>query len=76
MTLLKSTKRCSCCEHWIQLESFDICPICSWQEEGQTDETASEIWGGANGDYSLSEARENFKKFKTMYRPSDARSKK
>ncbi len=27
-----------------------------------------EVIGGANGDYSLSEARENFKKYYSMYR--------
>ncbi len=50
---------------------YDICPICFWEDDGQDDPNAAEVWGGPNRDYSLAEARENFRKHGTMYRPSD-----
>ena len=50
---------------------FDICPICFWEDDGQDNDDADKIRGGPNHDYSLTEARENFEKYHTMYRPSD-----
>ena len=50
---------------------YDICPICFWEDDGQDDPHAAEVWGGPNRDYSLAEARENFRGHGTMYRPSD-----
>jgi hypothetical protein len=65
--------KCPCCRHFTILEqgSFEICSVCGWEDDGQGDNTADEVWGGPNGDYSLSEARENFKKYGTMLRKSD-----
>jgi hypothetical protein len=51
--------------------SDEICMICGWEDDGQDDPHANEIWGGPNGDYSLSEARKNFIQYLTMYRPGD-----
>ena len=50
---------------------WDICPICFWEDDGQDTDDADVVRGGPNHDYSLKEARENFEKYNTMYRPSD-----
>jgi hypothetical protein len=66
---------CPCCGFPTQTEkrSFEICPLCDWHDDGQDDSDADTIRGGANSDYSLSEARRNFDKYLTMYRPGDKR---
>jgi hypothetical protein len=59
--------------------AYDICSLCGWEDDGQDDaENAppgcfppEEVAGGPNLDYSLSEARENFVQYVTMYRPTD-----
>jgi hypothetical protein len=43
--------------------------LCNWEDDGQDDESANEIWGGPNSDYSLAEARENFRRYRVMYSP-------
>ena len=50
---------------------WEICPICFWEDDGQDTDDADVVRGGPNHDYSLKEARENFEKYNTMYRPSD-----
>ena len=52
---------------------YDICAICSWEDDGQDSDDAEIVRGGPNGNYSLKEARENFKVFHTMYRESDTK---
>jgi hypothetical protein len=65
---------CPCCGYpTISRELYDVCAICRWQDDGQDDGTAAAITGGPNGDYSLSQARNNFHAHRTMYRVSDAR---
>lgn len=64
---------CPCC-HFPTLterQSFEICMLCNWEDDGQDDHNADKILGGPNKDYSLSEARQNFIKYFTQYRPSD-----
>ena len=51
--------------------SFDICPICFWEDDGQDSDDAETVRGGPNADHSLKEARENFKLHHTMYRTAD-----
>lgn len=62
--------KCPCCGYPTLEErhAWEICCLCNWEDDGQDDPHADEIRGGPNGDYSLTEARENFKKFLTMYR--------
>jgi hypothetical protein len=54
---------CPCCRRLTLEESaaYDICRICAWEDDGQTDDRADEIRGGPNGSYSLSEARRLFR---------------
>ncbi|WP_406494253.1 CPCC family cysteine-rich protein [Streptomyces sp. NBC_01604] len=40
--------------------NFEICPVCSWEDDGQDDHDADRVRGGPNGRLSLTEARENF----------------
>jgi hypothetical protein len=64
---------CPCCEY-LTLENpddYEICILCNWEDDGQDDPHADEIWGGPNEEYSLTEARENFKKHNTMYNISE-----
>ena len=65
---------CPCC-HFPTLTtrgSFEICLLCNWEDDGQDNHNADKVLGGPNQSYSLTEARENFKKYLTSYRPSDA----
>ncbi|MDN3232684.1 CPCC family cysteine-rich protein [Priestia megaterium] len=60
---------CPCCEY-LTLENandYEICILCNWEDDGQDDPHADEIWGGPNGEYSLTQARINFKKHNSMY---------
>jgi len=50
---------------------YDMCHLCAWEDDGQDDAEAEEIRGGPNGNYSLKEARLNFFRFGSMYRPDD-----
>lgn len=50
--------------------NYEICELCNWEDDGQDDESADEVWGGPNSDYSLTEARTNFLKYRVMYAPS------
>lgn len=54
--------------------SYEICSICFWEDDGQDSDDAEDIRGGPNSNYSLSEARTNFEKYFTMYRPDDRRA--
>lgn len=60
---------CPCCGYPTLDEraGYDICILCDWEDDGQSDLDADLIKGGPNGDYSLTEARENFKKYIVMY---------
>jgi hypothetical protein len=49
---------------------YEICILCNWEDDGQDDPHADEVWGGPNQDYSLAEARKNFKRYLIMYDPA------
>lgn len=64
---------CPCCGY-PTLEgrgNYDICPLCKWEDDGQDDPDADEVWGGPNSNYSLTEARNNFRNYLIQYRPDD-----
>jgi hypothetical protein len=49
----------------------EICRICSWQDDGQDDHDADEVFGGPNGAYSLTDSRqEYYKEFEELKRES------
>ncbi|MBI1802632.1 MAG: type II toxin-antitoxin system HicB family antitoxin [Chloroflexi bacterium] len=57
--------RCPCCHHKT-LETrggYDICPVCSWEDDGQDDHDADIVRGGPNGVLSLTQAIINFDEF-------------
>ena len=64
---------CPCCGYPTMDERGcdDICLLCHWQDDGQDDPYAEEVWGGPNYSYSLEEARRNFQDHLTMYRVTD-----
>ena len=41
---------------------YEICSVCFWEDDGQDDPQADEVWGGPNYELSLTTARENFKR--------------
>jgi len=53
---------CPCCGHATlsARSAYEICPVCFWEDDGQDDENADEVWGGPNGSLSLTEGRRNF----------------
>ena len=57
--------RCPCCGYRTLhgRANDDICAVCFWQDDGQGDENADEVWGGPNRDISLTEARANYRTF-------------
>lgn len=64
---------CPCCGYptlSAQAE-FEICTLCEWEDDGQDDPHADEVWGGPNGAYSLSAARQNFQRYLSKYQPDD-----
>lgn len=46
---------------------MEICNVCWWEDVGQDDPRANEVWGGPNGKYSLCAARANFLSHGHMY---------
>lgn len=57
--------RCPCCHYRTLHEraGFEICPVCSWEDDGQDDPDADGVRGGPNGLLSLTQARRNFESF-------------
>ena len=53
---------CPCCGY-LTLPvrgDFELCPVCFWEDDGQSDDDADEVVGGPNGSLSLTQARANF----------------
>jgi hypothetical protein len=61
--------RCPCCGERTLRErgEQDICQVCYWQDDGQDDHDADVVRGGPNGWMSLTQARENFRRFGWCY---------
>lgn len=64
---------CPCCLYPTldHLDSYEICYLCFWEDDGQGEEELEEVWGGPNGDYSLKRARDNFQHHFLMYDEGD-----
>ncbi len=61
----QSLIRCPCCRYHTLEErgGYEVCPVCYWEDDGQDDPDADEVWGGPNADLSLTQARVNFEEF-------------
>ncbi len=57
--------RCPCCGCLTLGErgSYEICPVCYWEDDGQDDYDADVVRGGPNGVLSLTQARANYLRF-------------
>jgi hypothetical protein len=62
---------CPCCGYptLSELGGYDICELCNWEDDGQDDSDADDVWGGPNYHYSLARARANFLRHLIMYDP-------
>ena len=60
---------CPCCGFPTLTKRADdeICGVCGWQDDGQDDPRADEVWGGPNRGYSLNVARANFRSHGHMF---------
>lgn len=67
---------CPCCGYptLSQRGGFEICALCFWEDDGQDEHNAELVLSGPNHDYSLTEARRNWERHQTMYRPDDTRA--
>lgn len=56
---------CPCCGYLTLDErgGYEICPVCSWEDDGQDTHDADVVRGGPNGKLSLAQARRNFAEF-------------
>ena len=54
--------RCLCCGNRTLSApaTFELCPVCWWQDDGQDESDADVVRGGPNGTLSLTRARVNF----------------
>jgi Uma2 family endonuclease len=59
---IRGTVQCPCCHYWTLFEParWEICPVCFWEDDGQGDADADEVFGGPNGSESLTTARANY----------------
>ncbi|MEI5527236.1 CPCC family cysteine-rich protein [Streptomyces brasiliscabiei] len=56
---------CPCCFQPTLEEraSFEICPECGWEDDGQDDTDAHVVRGGPNGSLSLARARSEYAEY-------------
>jgi Cysteine-rich CPCC len=45
------------------VETFELCKVCFWEDDGQDEADADIVLGGPNGSLSLLDARANFRQF-------------
>jgi hypothetical protein len=67
---------CPCCK-LPTLETrveWEICHECGWEDDGQDDLNADEVWGGPNGADSLTDARLRYAQYVATARETDSRS--
>jgi Cysteine-rich CPCC len=70
-SIFASRVNCPCCGYPTLdgRNAYEICELCNWEDDGQDDADAEEVRGGPNSNYSLAEARRNFKLHRVMYLP-------
>jgi hypothetical protein len=56
---------CLCCGYLTlsRRGSCEVCRVCYWQDDGQSDHDADVVRGTMNRDLSLTRARANFRRF-------------
>jgi hypothetical protein len=56
--------RCPCCtaRTLATPEAMELCPVCWWEDDGQDSDDATLIYATVNGDLSLEEARQNYRR--------------
>ena len=54
--------------------NWEICDECGWEDDGQDDLNADEVWGGPNGFESLTDARNRYKEYVEAARAADSSS--
>ncbi|MFF3662871.1 CPCC family cysteine-rich protein [Streptomyces olivochromogenes] len=67
---------CPCCR-FLTLEArcaWEICPEYGWEDDGQDDLNADEVWGGPNGSESLTAARLRYADYVAGTRSGDRQS--
>jgi len=64
--------RCPCCglETLSERGGFEICAVCSWEDDGQDDDDADEVFSGPNGGVSLTTGRANYHALGTSRKPA------
>lgn len=55
---------------------YEICTLCGWEDDGQDDENADEVWGGPNQELSLNDSRFLFETNKKFNWAESAREKR
>ncbi|GEM_PF-777543 len=75
-------EKCPCCGYdtlgrfFEGRGNYEICDLCNWEDDPNYNEHyPDEVGGGANSKYSLTEARQNFKKHLIMFDEKDSRFK-
>ena len=64
---------CPCCKS-LTLDArvnWEICSECGWEDDGQDDLNADEVWGGPNGSASLTDARNHYAQYVAESRATD-----
>ncbi|WP_408636588.1 CPCC family cysteine-rich protein [Novosphingobium aquimarinum] len=61
-TDISALHQCPCCYNRTLNErgSFEICPVCFWEDDGQDNHDAEVVRGGPNGGLSFTVARSNY----------------
>jgi hypothetical protein len=56
---------CPCCGYLTLGErgGFEICPVCYWEDDGQSEIDADQVRGGPNRELSLTQARANYREY-------------
>jgi hypothetical protein len=65
---------CLCCGYptlEVRSAGWEICNLCGWEDDGQSDEEADKVAGGPNYELSLTQARRNFEKYLDKFAPGE-----
>lgn len=73
-----SRQRCPCCQclTLARRGDFEICPVCCWEDDGQTEVDEAMVQGGPNGVLSMAQAKTNFVTFGACDEQSISRVRK